>query len=364
MGLKYTFFNLLILFGVFQGFTLLVLLNTTRSSKRNLFLSLMVFSFTINTLKMMLFDLGLFQLYPELTFIPFFFFLIGPSLYCYVLLLTGQKITFKTHRIHFYPIVMNFLYYGISYFIRNENIYEFHTNTYRVIEEFLSLISVGTYLVLTLKKLNMYHISIQNVFSEFTDNTLQWLKNLCIAYFIGWFIWFLFYIADLSFDYFYNFSGAEAYYPLYIYMSIFIYWIGYSGYTKSEFKPIKNDKINEVNNLSEKDYFSLEQIVSIMEEQKLFVNPTLRIDELAEHCGMHSKYISFLLNKGMNKTFYDYVNSLRIEEFKSKLRDPENNQYTIQSLAEESGFRSRSTFNDLFKKFEQMTPKQYKDTMQ
>ena len=58
--------------------------------------------------------------------------------------------------------------------------------------------------------------------------------------------------------------------------------------------------------------------------------------------------------------FYDFVNDYRVEEIKQKLADPAQNQYTLNALAFDCGFNSKSTFNELFKKNTGKTPKEYK----
>ena len=101
-----------------------------------------------------------------------------------------------------------------------------------------------------------------------------------------------------------------------------------------------------------------------MKENRLFEKPDLRIDDLATHFHMKATEISNLLNQGLQKNFHDVINEMRIAAFKARLRDPSQNHFTIQSLAEASGFKSRSTFNALFQKFVGMTPKAYKTTRQ
>lgn len=366
MGLKINVFNLIILFGTFQGFLLVFLLNVVRSSKRNFFLSLMIFAFTVNTLKMMAFDIGLFSSIPTLVYIPFLFYLIGPALYFYTRFLVGIKVkSVKEYILHFALLGLNILYYSICFIVNTSDIYEFHTNTFRLYEEFFSLIVVGVYLIFTLYELKKYQIWTRDNFSNLTDYTLVWLKNLCIAYFFGWLIWLIYYVLDISTGYFYSYNGAEAYYPLYIYMSVFIYWIGYSGYFKSEFKS-QNRQADSKNKLSfsEKDKKNLKRVTDLVINETLYKNSTLKIDDIASKIDLNSKYVSFLLNSGLEKSFYDYINGLRIEEFKSRLQNSADNILTIQSLAEESGFKSRSTYNDLFKKYESITPKQFKERMQ
>ena len=67
--------------------------------------------------------------------------------------------------------------------------------------------------------------------------------------------------------------------------------------------------------------------------------------------------MSQLLNEGFDKNFSEYVNSYRLEAFKSKVADPANHHLTILGLAYESGFNSKTVFNTFFKKKMGKTPK-------
>jgi len=51
----------------------------------------------------------------------------------------------------------------------------------------------------------------------------------------------------------------------------------------------------------------------------------------------------------------------RIEEAKTILQDPSQSQLTIEDIADEVGYNSKSAFNRSFKKFTGLTPSEYKD---
>jgi AraC-like DNA-binding protein len=57
--------------------------------------------------------------------------------------------------------------------------------------------------------------------------------------------------------------------------------------------------------------------------------------------------------------FNDYINSLRIEEFIKLYKADTNKQFTMLSLALDSGFNSKPTFNRAFKKLKGVSPKAY-----
>ena len=68
------------------------------------------------------------------------------------------------------------------------------------------------------------------------------------------------------------------------------------------------------------------------------------------------------MNLELKKNFYTFVNELRIEEVKEKLRDPKNDNLKILSLAYDSGFNSKATFNRIFKQYVGLTPLEFKSS--
>ena len=96
-----------------------------------------------------------------------------------------------------------------------------------------------------------------------------------------------------------------------------------------------------------------------MIENQVFLDPSLSIRSLAEMLDLQPNYLSQLLNEGFDQNFAEYVNTYRLEAFKSKVADKSQQHLTILALAFESGFNSKTVFNTFFKKAMGMTPKVY-----
>ena len=94
-----------------------------------------------------------------------------------------------------------------------------------------------------------------------------------------------------------------------------------------------------------------------MKEEKWFQNPSLSLRSLSESLNISSNKLSWLLNERIGQNFNEYINSLRLEDFKENALHPANSHLTLLALAYESGFNSKSVFNTFFKKTEGMTPK-------
>jgi len=94
-------------------------------------------------------------------------------------------------------------------------------------------------------------------------------------------------------------------------------------------------------------------------EHKPFLNPDLSLRELASQIEIHPNQLSWLLNNTIGKNYNQFINTYRIEAFKLKAKDPKNNHLTIEALAFDSGFNSKTVFNTYFKKETGLTPKQF-----
>ena len=99
----------------------------------------------------------------------------------------------------------------------------------------------------------------------------------------------------------------------------------------------------------------------LMQDEKIFFNSKLSIEDVAVKLDTNSKYISQIINETFNKNFYNFINSYRIEEAKILLLSEENAKYSILGIAQTVGFVSKSAFNSAFKRFTGLTPSAFKN---
>jgi AraC-like DNA-binding protein len=104
----------------------------------------------------------------------------------------------------------------------------------------------------------------------------------------------------------------------------------------------------------------VEKLTSYMESEKPYLNPSLSIRNLSEEIEMNSRDLSVLINKNLNKHFFDFVNEYRINEAMNILKNPEKKDFTVLEILYEVGFNSKSSFNTAFKKYTGFTPTQFK----
>jgi AraC-like DNA-binding protein len=97
-----------------------------------------------------------------------------------------------------------------------------------------------------------------------------------------------------------------------------------------------------------------------MASEKLYLDNDLTLQKLADRVNISTHNLSEVINSKLNLSYYDFINKHRVEEFKNRIANPANDKYNMLSIAFDSGFKSKGTFNSIFKKFTGTTPSEYK----
>ena len=101
----------------------------------------------------------------------------------------------------------------------------------------------------------------------------------------------------------------------------------------------------------------LRSLKKLMEDDLLFLNPNLTIEDIASELGTNRVYISRVVNQLMHETFRDYVNRLRIRYAKQYMRqNPAHNQ---EAVATSCGYQDAASFNRKFHQLTGMTPREW-----
>jgi len=103
---------------------------------------------------------------------------------------------------------------------------------------------------------------------------------------------------------------------------------------------------------------------ALMEKEKLYRNPDLTLPLLAKKLKLTPNTLSQVLNGYCGQSFYSFVNSYRLEEVVSMMRDPKFDSKSVLELLYEAGFKSKSTFNPIFKKWTGKTPSEFRKEIQ
>lgn len=100
-------------------------------------------------------------------------------------------------------------------------------------------------------------------------------------------------------------------------------------------------------------------ILNFVQSESMYLNPELRITDLAEKISLSPNYVSKIINENAGMNFNDFVNEYRVNEVIGKFRNKEHLKKSIYALAQESGFKSKSTFQTAFRKSTGKTPTEY-----
>lgn len=146
------------------------------------------------------------------------------------------------------------------------------------------------------------------------------------------------------------------------------------GVTRFLLKPSKMDEINEalqamVERLDklpqdeEEDQsanagsFIVNQAIGYMEKA---YQQKLTLQEVSDRCYVSQWHLSKLLNRYAQKSFYDILNSIRIQKAKELLSDP---SLKIGQISELVGYSDTAHFARTFKKLEGMSANEYRNTL-
>ena len=123
----------------------------------------------------------------------------------------------------------------------------------------------------------------------------------------------------------------------------------------SSLKPYKNSSLTPLDVAEYK-----KQILVFMHEEKPFLNPDLNQTEFASKIGLSSHHFSEVLHFGFEQNFYNFINSYRVLEAQKLIKDKEYSDAKLIAIAFDSGFKSKTSFNRVFKKYSGKTPSEFR----
>ncbi|WP_431167437.1 helix-turn-helix domain-containing protein [Tenacibaculum halocynthiae] len=349
-----------------------------------LYLNLLILSISLNNIQSWALENKLFQHKFALDYIQIpWHFLAMPFLYMF--LINYLKITSKTYNLlkFIIPLFISSIVAQISFVLyysavnSNEHqdfIYERYTSIEEIISFTISisLFIYSFYILYRREKLFPKILSYDN---------LKWINTFFKLSSVGYILWITALVIKVSM----NFKGFMfSYYPLRIYTTVLIYWLGYQGLRQLRVLkerqhlrevlltyPIISETKQEVNLNSTETAISNEQlekykeyffkIDSFIRAEKKFLLTKYTLQNLSEDFDFSPSTLSLIINTIANKSFIDYLNEMRIEQAKNLLINSEYQNYTIASIGLESGFNSKSTFFTVFKKHTGLTPFNYRN---
>lgn len=295
----------------------------------------------------------------------------GPFLFLYATAFTNRLSKTGYKLLHFIPFALALVsvlpFLTLSYDDKVQ-VYRSGGAAYRSVTTVLfaaTIISGVVYSLMTLLFLNNHKKSIKERFSYTEKINLQWLFNLTIGLLCIWVI--VLFTSDQ-----------------YIFAAVVLYvlFIGYFGIKQVGIftnpvpdavppgiapedpidiaePPSENFKY-ERSRLTDKETELIhKQLLQLIRQEKPHLVPGLTLAMVAQQLAVHPNILSQVINRAEQKSFFDYINTLRVEEFKQKVTLPESQQYTLLSLAFDCGFNSKTAFNRNFRNITGQSPSEY-----
>ncbi|MDR6372583.1 AraC-like DNA-binding protein [Chryseobacterium bernardetii] len=289
-------------------------------------------------------------------------FIHGPMLYLYVLSVTGKAPGRKIWLLHFVPVlivfVMLFKLLILSPWDRLA-IYQSGGSEYQLISsilKYMMILSGIVYIVVSFFAVRKYTREIAEQYSNTERINLRWLYYLIAGLALIW-------VAVM----------IRNDILIFFIVVLFIIVAAYFGISRVGILDlpvitvnINEEKVDDEVIKYQKNFPGEDAIIAVyekliyqMEKDSLYKDPELSLNHTAALLEVHPNILSQAINSIENKNFYDYINRQRIEEFKRLAVLPENRKYTILSLAFESGFNSKTSFNRNFKKYMNCSPRDF-----
>lgn len=102
------------------------------------------------------------------------------------------------------------------------------------------------------------------------------------------------------------------------------------------------------------------QLESLMKDDRLYCEKNLTRERVADALGSNRTYLSQIINDKAGCSFFQYINSFRIEDAIRQLSDP-SNDIPLKALADELGFSSLASFYKAFQEKVGMPPAKYRE---
>jgi AraC-like DNA-binding protein len=351
------FLESLIMLGALQGFIISAMLYfSKRSRQSNRMLAILIFLMALASLNLYMTGSSWYSHSPIIIFLSNFIPMIiimpmGPLIYFYVRSFSDPAFIFtKKYRFHFYPVLIDLVPYLTAIFYVTGLIFKFLPKNDapwgRFIDQYDVYSDIPRWLSISI------YLWVANRYLKTLSQPIPWLKQFVRIFTVFQVIWLCYLVPYVIPRYSNRLIEIFDWYPVYIPLSILIYWLGIKGYLVSQTQN-GSGKLNKYRKSPVLDKGLSEELADrlkkVMEEEKLWMDPALNLSMLSDHTGIPAKTISTVINQNLDKSFNEFINTYRIYAIKARLLDSKDKNLTIAGLAYECGFNSQPTFQRAFK---------------
>ncbi|RZM71487.1 AraC family transcriptional regulator [Pseudoalteromonas rubra] len=176
-----------------------------------------------------------------------------------------------------------------------------------------------------------------------TPSRLAWRDMPLVVLGGGWLVWLAYYTAAYT-----SYIMGALSFSMVLYLSVVVY----SGAGKAKVK-------YAAQRISDQQSHELSaKLTHLLDEERLFTDPDMSLPRLARRLGVSHTKLSQFLNQHYSCNFNQYLNRYRVEYAQGLLCQQQN--LTMDHVAELCGFNASSTFYTAFKKYSGQTPSQFR----
>ena len=212
------------------------------------------------------------------------------------------------------------------------------------------IVILGNYfLIWTLVQIARYNNTIKEHFSYSENINLNWLRTILISFYVILGLWVINCLAIHI--------NVEIIYML-LSMALWMTICYYIDRHEQVLDELRVDRTPQEEAVAEPVLSELgAKIERLFNEKKIFLNPQLKVSDVAHECNTNRTYVSAYFNREAGTTFYEYVNTLRIN-YACELLNESNE--SIKIIAERSGFNSPQSFIRTFTKIKGVKPTDFR----
>lgn len=218
-----------------------------------------------------------------------------------------------------------------------------------------------------LKLLKQYQAEIKTHYSYIEPIQLNWLTHFILIYIVINILAMLIFLL-LNFGILENIDLVYSILNSALVVSLF--YLSINGIRQYSLENIQHElQLSQPQNESEKyqktklDQTELEQIYlkiqNYFDTEKPYLQTNFKVNDLSNAIRINTYKVSQAINSMSESSFYDLVNSYRVEELKLKLNDSKNHHFTLLAISMDCGFNSKASLNRIFKKHTGITPSSY-----
>ncbi|MCK5207433.1 MAG: helix-turn-helix transcriptional regulator [Cyclobacteriaceae bacterium] len=306
----------------------------------------------------------------------------GPLLFFFIKNYISEKHIFKPkYLLHFLPFIANHTYNFVYFYFQTggqkikdfEEIIagkpDFDISIFLILRSLSPLI----YCIWSIYVLKVHRKNLKKLYSFTSDKLkLEWLWYLTWSMFI---VGASALILNLIIVFFDVADWVQLRKMILVIATFWVFFLGYYSIKKTPFyrsfhidglDTLELDYVMKQPEKYEKTRLKAEEVPGLkkklldyLEESKPYLNKNLTIGELADSIEVPAYQLSQLINDQLDKSFFELINSYRVQEVKLRFFEPKYRNLTLLGIAMECGFNSKASFHRIFKQLTNQTPTEY-----